>query len=103
MNILTMDGRFEWDSRKNKENMSKHNIRFAEITGVFDDPFLLIQYDKSHSENEDRYIAIGAVQDNLIVFVCFTERNGRIRLISARRCNLREKEVYSRNVQAFTR
>lgn len=39
MNILTMDGRFEWDSRKNKENMRKHNIRFAEILSVFDDPF----------------------------------------------------------------
>ena len=39
MNILTMDGRFEWDSRKNKENMRKHNIRFAEILSVFGDPF----------------------------------------------------------------
>ncbi len=54
-----------------------------------------------HSQNEDRYIAIGAVQGCLLVFVCFSERNGRIRLISARRCNPKEKEVYSKNVQRF--
>ena len=50
-----------------------------------------------HSQNEDRYIAIGAVQGCLLVFVCFSERNGRIRLISARRCNPKEKESTIKN------
>lgn len=103
MRIATLDGRFEWDSRKSIENMRKHRIRFSEITSVFDDPFLLAYYDSLHSSEENRYLAIGSTGEGLLVFVCFVLRDDRIRIISARRCNGKEKEIYRKNVQKIIR
>ena len=103
MRIATLDGRFEWDSRKSIENMRKHRIRFSEITSVFGDPFLLAYYDSLHSSVEDRYLAIGSTGEGLLVFVCFVLRDDRIRIISARRCNGKEKEIYRKNVKKIIR
>lgn len=49
-------------------------------------------YDFEHSIEEDRYIAIGMVED--LLFVVFTERREAIRLISARLATERERGLY---------
>ncbi len=83
---------FEWDTEKNEQNKIKHKISFETAAHVFDDPEYIEMYDFEHSIDEDRYIAIGRVGD--IIFVVFTERKDRIRIISARLATEAERSLY---------
>lgn len=88
-------GRFEWDEEKNEVNRIKHGFGFEEILDMFDDPFFFEIYDRFHSSaDEDRYIGIGKAQGVLVVTTCYTERTGRIRLISSRRATQKEETMY---------
>ena len=84
--------KFEWDEDKNTINKAKHKISFQTAAYVFDDPEYIEMYDFEHSIEEDRYIAIGMVED--ILFVVFTERKDAIRLISARLATEKERRLY---------
>lgn len=84
--------KFEWDEKKNAVNKEKHKISFETAAYVFDDPYYIEMFDFEHSEDEDRYIAIGKVGD--VLFVVFTERKDRIRLISARLATSAERGLY---------
>ncbi|MBR6711907.1 MAG: BrnT family toxin [Selenomonadaceae bacterium] len=82
MNI-SIDGRlFEWDDAKNKINKIKHGINFKTAAKVFNDPNCYKEYDGEHSQDEERWKAIGIVDD--ILLVIYTERAESIRLISVR-------------------
>ena len=83
---------FEWDKEKNEQNKEKHRISFETAAHVFDDPEYIEMFDFEHSIDEDRYIAIGRVGD--IIFVVFTERKQRIRIISARLATESERKLY---------
>lgn len=87
---------FEWDDNKNIENLKKHGIAFEDVIDVFSDPYLIVEFDDEHSETEDRYIAIGYVED--ILYVVYTIREYGveevIRLISARPAEEPEIEKY---------
>ena len=87
--------RVEWDVDKNRENLEKHGISFEEasdlLLGVADS---MEVFDAAHSEEEDRYIAIGPIVRGLIVVV-FTERDEEtVRIISAREATRRERRRY---------
>lgn len=83
---------FEWDETKNEANKKKHKISFETAVHVFDDPDYIEMYDFEHSEDEERFIAIGRVGN--ILFVVFVERGENIRIISARLATDTEKELY---------
>lgn len=83
---------FEWDDEKNRINKRKHRISFETAEKVFADENRVEWLDEEHSDEEDRYITIGKVDE--ILFVIYTEREERIRLISARRANKNERRKY---------
>ena len=83
---------FEWDREKAKKNKIKHGISFKTATAVFDDPNRLDLPDDEHSFDESRRKVIGMVDD--ILFVIYTERYDRIRLISAREAEDDERSDY---------
>ena len=83
---------FEWDTEKERINYAKHKIHFQTATAVFDDENRIEWYDVSHSIEEDRYNTIGMVHD--VLFVVYTERRERIRLISARLATPEERRLY---------
>ena len=83
---------FEWDEDKNQLNIEKHKISFETASHVFDDPSYVEMYGFEHSIDEDRYLAIGLVGS--VLFVVYTERKNRIRLISARRATEKERSLY---------
>ena len=86
---------FEWDSQKDKINRKKHHIDFETASRVFDDEFRIEIYDAKHSGSEDRFIAIGMVNEILtVVFVAYTMRNQFIRIISARKATEAERSEY---------
>jgi len=94
---------YTWTEEKNQFNKQKHGLFLSEITDVFDDPHLVEFYDKAHSTaDEDRYICLGRWHDVLILFVIFTERNGDIHLITARKATAKERRTYDENYQRET-
>ena len=84
--------KFEWNEEKNRLNIEKHNLSFETAVYVFEDPNYIEIYDFEHSTYEDRYIAIGLVGE--VLFVVFTERKDRIRIISARLATALERRLY---------
>ncbi len=73
---------FEWDEKKNIENIKKHGISFFEAQQAFLDPYRLIAKDLDHSITESRYFCFGKVDDEIIT-VRFTYRGHIIRIIGA--------------------
>lgn len=88
---------FEWDSSKAASNLSKHGVSFEEAQTVFANSLAVIFEDEAHSVNEQRDIIIGHSQRNRLLLIAFTERSGKIRVISARLATRPEREDYERN------
>ena len=85
---------FEWDSAKAESNFAKHGVSFEEALTVFMDPNASIHTDPDHSESERREIIVGHSIQQRLLFVSFTERGERIRLISARPATKTERIDY---------
>ena len=88
-----MNLRFEWDDEKARNNDAKHGVSFEFATRVFGDPLAIELVDDREAYGEDRLILIGAV-GGIVLFVAFTEREDRIRIISARRATKDEQDSY---------
>ena len=85
---------FEWAPEKARTNETKHEVSFFEACEVFDDDLSSSVRDPDHSLNEDRYLIFGVSKDGRRLVVSYTDRNGRIRLISARPMTPRERRAY---------
>jgi uncharacterized DUF497 family protein len=88
---------FEWDEIKNKANREKHGISFENVRELFLSP-TLTRIDSRKDYGEIRENSLGVVE-NIVLFVTHTTRNGKIRLISARRANREEREIYHEYIQ----
>jgi uncharacterized protein len=84
----------EWDSAKAASNFAKHGVRFRYAARVFLDPRRLEVVDDRRDYGEERRVTLGVIEDRVYAVV-FTTRDGRIRLISARKANLREQARYA--------
>ena len=87
---------FEWDSEKATHNLRKHKVSFGEAATVFGDALSTTARDPDHSTNEDRYITIGMSTNDRLIMVAHTERDDRIRIISARELTRTERETYEK-------
>jgi len=85
---------FEWDKGNITKNPSKHQIHNHQSEEIFLDEDLLTIEDIKHSQKENRQIAIGKTFDKTLLFIVFTIRNKKIRIISARKANIKEKKAY---------
>jgi len=85
---------YEWDPIKAAANAKKHRVTFEEAASVFADPSAFTFWDPDHSEEEDREITIGRSMRQRVLFVAHAKREGRVRIISARRATRREQRQY---------
>ena len=85
---------FKWDPEKAAANVKRRGISFNEAGSVLEDPLSTTYPDEAHSEEETRFLTIGASHRGRILVVAHTERNNTIRIISARRATRREREFY---------
>lgn len=92
--VYTENSWFEWHADKAERNRGKHGIGFDEAATAFHDPAALIADDGAHSTRERRQRLIGEAASGRILVVSFTLRGERIRLISARPANRRERGLY---------
>ena len=87
--------RFESDPEKSASNQRKHGISFDEAKTVFTDQFARLIADPDHSDIEDRFILLGTSIHSRLLVVCHCIREGEsIRIISARKADSRERNIY---------
>jgi len=89
---------FEWDAAKDRSNRERHGVSFDEAKQLFvgDGEYLEI-YDVEHSEDEDRFIAIGPIRRGLVVVVYTERREDVVRIISARIATPSEARLFRRH------
>ncbi len=83
-----------WDPEKARRNKEKHGVDFQEAATVFRDPLLMVLPDLEHSQEEDRWIALGRSTRQLLLVVAHTEDERTIRIVSARMAEPRERRRY---------
>ena len=85
------DEEFEWDDDKAEINWRKHKVSFDAARAAFDDLHRMEEPDDA--SDEERWQLTGDAGDKLLVVV-YTERNGRFRIISARKADKNERSKY---------
>jgi uncharacterized DUF497 family protein len=87
----------DWDEANSGKSASKHSLSRAEAEQIFFDEQLLLADDVKHSQDEPRYHALGQTIEGRLLHVTFTLRDNqtRIRVISARDANRRERAAYA--------
>jgi uncharacterized protein len=86
--------KFEWDDAKDKSNFKDHGVSFELAKTVFDDAFAIERLDNREDYGEERFVIIGMAEEQALLFVAYTERSERIRIISARRVTQHEQNDY---------
>ena len=82
---------FEWDPEKAERNLSRHRVAFTEAMTVFGDPLEVTIADLMRSEEEFRFLSLGRSEAGRLLVVAYTERERRIRIISARVATPKER------------
>ena len=94
MKVFREQIEFEWDKGNADKNFKKHKVRNEECEEVFFDPEKRILRDLLHSGTEQRRIIIGKTKKQRILFIVFTTRRKKVRVISARDLNAKELHLY---------
>ena len=94
MKILPEPIKFEWDQGNENKSLLKHGVSDTESEEVFYDKHKKLYKDKLHSGQETRYILIGQTKQEKLLFIVFTKRKNKIRVISTRDLNKKEKQLY---------
>jgi len=87
---------FIWDKGNIDKNWEKHKITNRECEEIFYDKGKKILKDVLHSEKENRFILLGKTKKDRLLYLVFTMRNKKIRVISARDINKKEVHLYEK-------
>jgi uncharacterized protein len=87
------DDDFEWDDAKAAANLARHGVGFEAARLAFSDGFAVAREDPRQDYGEDRFILLG-MANNLLLQVAYTMRQDRVRIISARLAEPRERRRY---------
>ena len=88
---------FEWDPSKAERNKRIHGVSFDEACTTFGDPLSKTIGDPFHSEDEQRFVLIGQSVGRRVLVVVHSERDERIRVISARLASKKERRSYEKD------
>lgn len=98
--LLRLCEGFEWDKGNQEKNQIKHDVSTQEAEQIFFNRPLRLSEDQAHSQQETRYGALGRTNADRGLFVVFTIRGTKIRIISARDQNRGERRYYERTQKA---
>ena len=87
---------FEWDDDKRQGNLAKHDVDIVKAARIFEGS-IATQKDDRSDYGEARYQSIGYIGEDCLVVV-WTERDGVVRLISARRGGRRDRRRHAQGV-----
>ena len=84
----------DWDETKAEANERKHGVTFREAGTVLGDSLGITFDDPDHSIGECRAITFGQSRLGRLLVVSHTDRNGKVRIISARPMTRKEQGIY---------
>lgn len=96
MRILPDPIAFEWNKGNIDKNLKKHKVTNKETEEVFENKPLFISEDIKHSKFEKRYQALGITNNYKLLFLSFTVRKDKVRIISARNMSKKERRTYEK-------
>jgi uncharacterized protein len=88
---------FEWVDGNIDKNWIKHGVSPSECEQMFFNQPLVVADDDIHSEQEDRFYALGRTDANRLIFAVFTVREDMVRIISARDMSAKERKAYKQH------
>ncbi len=95
MKIIPEALAFDWDKGNITKNINKHNVTVQESEEIFsNEPFILAEDIEHSTNNEQRFEALGRTRSDRKLFVSFTIRKNKVRVISIRDMNKREEVAY---------
>jgi len=94
---------FDWDEGNIDKNWALHQVTNRECEETFFNVPFIIAPDTKHSQQEQRYYALGRTDAGRWLFVAFTIRDNLIRVISARDMNQKETQKYAKHVQRYAK
>lgn len=92
--ILAKCTGFEWDQYNSEKIKKKHDVTSVECEQVFFNRPVIAGDDEKHSETENRLYVLGQTDSSRLLFLVFTIRRNKLRVISARDMNKKERRVY---------
>ena len=90
---------FIWDEAKRQSNLKKHGLDFTDAVKVFSGPLVLFE-DQRENYGEQRMIGIGQL-DYLVVLMVHVESDESIRIISMRKADSDETDLFYKNAGYF--
>ena len=94
LEFLSGVAEFNWDKGNRNKDWTKHKVSDIECEEVFFNIPLVAFPDKTHSKSEDRHYLLGKTNENRLLFIVFTMRGSKIRIISARDMKKKERRYY---------
>ena len=88
---------FEFDPEKDAANLKKHGVSISEGDGVLNDPLAITVEDDS-AEGEQRFVTIGMNLFGSLMVVVYTPRGSKVRIISVRRADPKERRAYEKDI-----
>lgn len=96
MTILKKPIEFIWDKGNFDKNWLKHKVTNRESEEIFFDSNKKIAEDRFHSGKEERFIVLGKTKVKRLLFIVFTLRSKKVRIISAKDMNKKERSLYEK-------
>ena len=87
---------FDWDGGNAEKNWKRHRVSQSECEQVFFNRPLVVADDDLHSAGEARHFVLGRTDAGRFLFLVYTLRGERVRVISARDMTRREIKEYQR-------
>lgn len=100
MVVINDPEKFDWDKGNIGKNQKRHGVNEKEAEESFFDNKRKTFRDHLHSGKEERFRIVGKTKDGRLLFVVFTIRKGKIRIISARDVNRKEVRLYEEKIGA---
>ena len=94
---------FDWDESNIDKNWNKHKVHYLECEEVFFNEPIVTKVEKRGTSQEERVSVLGVTNERRFLFLVFTIRKGRIRVISARNMNKKERKVYHEKIKRDTK
>jgi uncharacterized protein len=96
MKVISEPTEFDWDEGNLEKNRLSHQVASNECEETFLDPSKVIFKDHMHSNGEERFRILGKTREGRLLFIVFTKRERKIRIISARDINKKEVHLYEK-------
>ena len=91
--------RFTWTETKRRINLAKHGLDFADAKKVFAGPMVLFE-DQRSEYSEQRMIGVG-LPGELVVLIVHVESDAVIHVISMRKADNHETNLYFQSAGYF--